>query len=1085
MELVNTQKKIIESFKRNFPYQFHHTESMHIFVQKHLKLIVQSFSPIISTIDDFHHELHFKKVVVKAPEFTSQNCKLRRKSFLFSVSTDILQVLYNKNSRSERFHKDVKICELPAMIGTIPCVGEDLISHARGCFIINGNLKCILSQEALISNFPIITRKDSKISVAVRSLFYMKFKSSSTVYFESNVNDRELYMRLPSIKHKESVLMMLKTLGFSFEETQVEEILFFFPKLDAEFYDKVEIHEKYIDEFLPHCFLPNSSEQEIRQKKIYFTLLCLRKLRTFILDETLKDDIDNLLYKSFVPPGHLYALVFRQRMKTFIKTTQFYILKILKKTTLPVIDQIFPENNSLSAAIHYAFATGNWGANSIDSNAHGVSQICNQTNVDTWISQMRLVNIPLSRDGKTPYPRQLNISYYGTLCANDTPEGRSAGLINSLTTFTYIQPELSLDIIFYIIKQHFHRLKFFTHSENKPLMQVYIHGIYVGAFTNTKDKIEQFHKKFTALKENYALPPTISYDRNDTLKYIYIFTQAGRTSRPMFVASKLKQLCKFCSKYNVDELWRQLILHGFVQYMSKSLETFYKIGPNYLRPQKEYKFYEIHPFLFMHGILASKIPFSNHNQSPRNIYQSNMGKQSVGAIMPYYTRNANTENKQFYLDYPQIPLVQTISHELLSPIENNLNGVNCVVAIMAFSGYNQEDSILINKASLDRGLFRTSFHRLYNTKETSSGNLMDKFMSVKDTKDLKVIKSNGDYSLVQNSMCAQVGDVVKNNDIIIHKVRMSKYTRNNNIISYKDCAVVAESPDDMRVNRVELCNVTSEEKGITVHCISNRVPELGDKLSSRHGQKGIIGMIFPPQDLPRTHDGIIPDIIINTCAIPSRMTIGQIIESVKARKCCMIGRGTCGQNGDATAFTHESIDMQHILKDYKACNLNRNGEETFYCGRTGKKLRNKCFMGICYYQRLKHFVQDKIHARAGSGAVDFITQQPVEGRSRKGGLRLGEMERDSLIGHGCSITLQERMVDSSDKLIMIICSKCGFFVDEPPFQTMKGWCRVCMSSNYCERVKVPYAYKLMWQELLSVGVGIKHSIIPTNPKLIK
>lgn len=1065
-------EKILQSFVQTKGLISHHIDSMNMFTKRHLPLIVKNFFPIVTKHEKFQHKLFLDNIYVTIPEKenkrwsllqnTSMESKFRRTSHLFNVFVDLTQELHSGTSVKKASFKNIVFCQIPAMIGAFPCREPDNLSDSKGCFIINGNEKCIFSQEALISNFPLITQKDNKMICSVRSLFYRAFKSSSTVYFEFT-KSKKIYLRLPSIKSAIDPLHILFMYNFSYEDMKKKFkhglgiYNYFFDETDPHFQKKLEFDQ----ELFPHCDIPSQSPEERRVAKVNFFLFCLRKIKLAIETQEI-DDIDNIQYKAFVPPGQTYALLFRQRIKTFIKGLHFSICKSLRTHKLPSMSMLFPENNTLSATIHYAHATGNWGANTVESSSFGVSQICNKTNFDTFLSQMRLVNIPLSREGKTPYPRQLHPSYYGVLCANETPEGKSAGLINAMTWFVHIQPELDSDFLYQILQIHLKRLLMFGGD-----ISIFLHGIQVGCIQ--RNAFAEFCKEWQRLRKNMMVPIEMSFDYLPELHCIYIFAQAGRVSRAVFDAKKISLIPEFVERYDKRALWRALVQYEVVVYISKNMENFFKIGTCCRRPNEEYDFYEIHPFLFMHGLMASKIPYSNHNQAPRNIYQTNMGKQAIGAFLPQYLLSPSFETKQFFLDYPQLPLCQTISHRLFDE-KNNLTGVNCVVAIMCFSGYNQEDSIIVNKSSVERGLFRTTYHRQYTTKESNSGNLTDRFMPVCETSKDKVISGSGNYKHVQRNFFADVGSKVERDDVVIHKVRMSKYTRNNQDIQYKDCAILMDTPDKMVVHKVELSSLNEDERLITVDCVSSRVPMMGDKLSSRHGQKGIIGIVMDAVDMPHNSEGIIPDLIINCHAIPSRMTIGQIIESIKSRTASIRG---CFQ--DATPFEDFEIDTAHLLKDFHSSGLNRFGEETMYCGRTGLKMREKAYLGVCYYQRLKHFVNDKIHARS-TGAVDFVTQQPLEGRSRKGGLRLGEMERDALIAHGVPRTLQERMVDSADCLFTYICKQCGLFVEEPPLSGMPAFCRNCMSFKTSYRVKVPYAYRLICQELLSIHIAVRHKL---------
>jgi DNA-directed RNA polymerase II subunit RPB2 len=469
-----------------------------------------------------------------------------------------------------------------------------------------------------------------------------------------------------------------------------------------------------------------------------------------------------------------------------------------------------------------------------------------------------------------------------------------------------------------------------------------------------------------------------------------------------------------------------------------------------------YDYCEIHPCLIM-GVLASCIPFSNHNQSPRNTYQSAMGKQAMGIYASNYRTRIDT--MAHILNYTCKPIVNTRIDNYL-PTSNMPSGMNCIVAICSYTGYNQEDSVILNKSSVDRGLFNSKFLRAYRDDEKkihSSGKEEQFGKPDRTTKGLKP----GSYDKLKNNGFVEKNTYVDSNDVIIGKLTPIKNKKKTEK-EFKDNSTLLRPNENGWIDEVYLNSNGEGNRFCKVRVRSKRTPTIGDKFSSRHGQKGTVGMIYSQEDMPFNKDGISPDIIINPHAIPSRMTIAQLME-------CIMGKVSChlGGYGDATAFGDITVhDIAEVLS--KKCGYEKHGNEILYNGMTGKQMSVDIFMGPTYYQRLKHMVEDKIHSRA-TGPKVLLTRQPPEGRSRDGGLRFGEMERDCMIAHGTLQFLKERTVDVSDKYRIFICNKCKLTAVVNYDQNISH-CKKC--NNYIDfsEIVLPYACKLMTQELESMSI---------------
>jgi DNA-directed RNA polymerase II subunit RPB2 len=368
----------------------------------------------------------------------------------------------------------------------------------------------------------------------------------------------------------------------------------------------------------------------------------------------------------------------------------------------------------------------------------------------------------------------------------------------------------------------------------------------------------------------------------------------------------------------------------------------------------------------------------------------------------------------------------------------------------------------MNKSSIDRGLFRSFFYRTYKEELKQNNTSSKEYFEIPKYKETVSMK-NIQYDHLGEDGIGHVGEYVDAGKVIIGKtIDLNKPSALGH--TKKDCSTVVRHNEGGYVDKVM---ITSNENGMTlVKSVvrSMRTPEIGDKFSSRHAQKGTIGMIYNQEDMPYTEEGIVPDIIINPHALPSRMTIAQLIECVMGKVCCITGR-----YGDATPFT--DMKPEDIIKELEKLGYEKNGSESMSHGMTGIKMEGKVFIGPTYYQRLKHMVNDKIHSRS-RGPVQMLTRQPVEGRSRDGGLRFGEMERDCIISHGASAFLKERLFDHSDAYSIPICVKCGI-VGVYNYKDNYGYCKVCNNESDIKMMQVPYACKLLFQELMSMSIHCK------------
>lgn len=990
---MNTQIRdyYVRIFMEDRGLLYHQLKSVEHFNTYHISSCVKQ-NLKLSFSSPFEYIFEIKNVIIQNPLYTPEECIMRQESYIYTIHIQYTErIIFH--DYGVQFKGSIELCKIPCMIGVYPC--KEKQHKYNGCFIINGNIRCIVMQETLAWNIPIITRNNQNTcECSIRSYIEQSYGNTYSYILIYNIKKKYIYLQFGNVIYSVyDILEYWNTLEFM--QSHHSDIYNYF-QIESDVPKKKELTNKTV--LFPHCTTIS--------EKYEFLLFSLHKMKSCLCNNTI-DDIDDMKYKTIMPPGYMYGSLIRQKILLYKKQMIFQIQKYLKtKQRSITIQSCFTSlhfsKNIISSSIHYSFATGNWNVNKTFEESNGICQLVNTINTYAHLSHLRLVHNPLSKDSKMMKPRQIHPSSIGMLCIHETPEGGNVGLLQSLSYFSSV---IAFDDN-NKIKDKFKLVLSSTLSNDYPHI-VFLNGVYIG---------------YSHIQHIYLITLIHSFIDN---KIIYIRNQMGTMIRPVLDKRKIK-----C--WNINDNWESCVERTKIRYISSSCFD--------IIPEQKSLYTEIDNHMYIHGIMGANIVFAEHNQAPRNIYQTNMGKQSIGS---------HITNTEFSLDYPQKPLCATKANQYLNQYTQyeDYTGVNCCVAIMCFSGYNQEDSIIVNKSALDRGLFQTTHHIYYKTKEKTNGNRKE------------VCTSDNPFP--------SIGEKIYKNDIVIKKESKTEFTRQNAISDSKNISLIHQSEEPFHVHKIETTciDMSNNYNAITIHGIARRIPEIGDKLSSRHGQKGIIGMIMNDIDMPRTIEGIVPDIIINTHAIPSRMTIGQILESITGRY-----NAQYGSNIHGTPFQHQ--DIMRLLHKLPT---NSMGEEKMYSGITGIPLKHKSFVGITYYQRLKHFVQDKIHARR-NGKVDAITKQPVHGRVNNGGLRIGEMEKDAFIAHGATEVIKERMLHASDGTIAHICRKCGLFVDSVPVFCIKAFCRLCESEEYTTRIHVPNAYILLCKELLCLRISVKHKL---------
>eukprot|EP00746_Dinoflagellata_sp_MGD_P158898 gnl/MRDRNA2_/MRDRNA2_86586_c0_seq2.p1 gnl/MRDRNA2_/MRDRNA2_86586_c0~~gnl/MRDRNA2_/MRDRNA2_86586_c0_seq2.p1 ORF type:complete len:969 (+),score=-1.87 gnl/MRDRNA2_/MRDRNA2_86586_c0_seq2:233-3139(+) len=874
----------------------------------------------------------------------------------------------------------------------------------------------------------------------------------------------------------------------------------------------------FAKEVLSCCFFPHLGVTSINHKeKAFFLGYVTHILLSVVLGRRKEDDMEHIANKRLESAGTLLARLFRSLLSDLRKDIAKKAQKLVDQGELIDFKKCI-DDKKITSGLRYSLSTGNWVKQGTTAPPQpGVAQVLQRLTYASTLSHLRRVNLDV---GKSTRPRQLHSTHWGVICPSETPEGQTCGLIKNLALMTFISigcnssivrnalDTLNVKTLSNLTSRHLSQMSNRNDFQIKT-HKIFLNGVWYGIYGDAEKIVNMIRevKNMRICNQNMYHKP----DSEDLLLCfmelgivhdivygeIHIYTDWGRCMRPLFVVDKELQRLKIRKKHlnNLDttkvsdskHCWLNFLWLGLLEYVgveeeetamiAMSLEDLNKAKMSLDVFETEdpyctsYTHCEIHPSM-MFGVAACMIPFSDHNQSPRNTYQSAMGKQSVGIYALNFRFRMDTNGLVLY--YPQKPLATPQSAQYLN-LRELPTGINAIVAIACYSGYNQEDSILMNQSSFERGLFRSISFRTYKSEEQAvSAHIRENF----ERPDRNAVGSkNLNYENLDDDGLAPPGSKIHTGDVIIGKtVCAFSKTVYNTFHFKKDTSIQSRLTETAVVDRVLL---TTNDKGerfvqTRVRCVS--IPQIGDKFASRHGQKGVCGATYTQEDMPFSREGIVPDLIINPHAIPSRMTIGHLIECLVAKVASL-----SGISGDSTPFSDMTVN--EITDKLHNLGYQKHGWEVMFNGHTGQPLPNMIFIGPTYYQRLKHMVADKIYSRS-SGKVTNLTRQPLEGRAREGGLRFGEMERDCIISHGAASFLRERLLLASDVYRLHICEGCGTTA-VADFENKSFFCRVCtkrphttngylapMDNRYRTpeiiQIMIPYATKLLFQELMSM-----------------
>lgn len=1019
------------------------------------------------------YTIHFGEVYVDYPkrQLTSKNIKkiypndARNKQFTYDSNILVNIDIMDQNNIIQQSYNRVSIGKIPIMIGSCRCnlnnfnkiENYECPNDPGGYFIINGKERVLVSQLRPLYNKVYVFLVESNIYCA--EIRTMNLSGKSLLIRAKNDNNNNIYLSLPYIKDHLKPGLIFKALGLKFH--QLREILHFHDKFVCEIEEQFlqyETEDDAINEVAKSLVDKDRTVViSILQKEMFCHIghntpmksglhlgYILKKLVETIIGVRVCDDKDTLSNKRLDTANALLIFIFSSLYKQMIKNIiNVPSLKKDPKNTPKTPDYlaIIKNNSNITYKLNMCFTSTTWDVQKGATFAkEGVSQIFCRQNYSASISHLRRIMLPVGKKGKILKMRQLSPSHYAFICPYETPEGHQVGTVMNLALTVNVTIEIPFSDVYEVIQL----MDTFT---NKGDNLVLLNGVIIGKI---EDSFE-FYKEFNIFRNNNLFDKNISIVRLKCEKEIHIYSDQGRMIRPLFNLKDNKLL------YTEGDSWRTACQKNSIVFRDPSEIELSVIAPDIgcLKLNK-CDYMEISSSAMM-GTMAVVIPFSNNSQSPRLAYQSCMGKQAQG--IPSLAFRYRWDTTLNVLNIPQKPLARSQFVNILK-FDEMSHGCVPIVAILSYTGFNQEDGFILNKASIDRGLFSSTTYKTITEEAKKRGN--SDFESICFPK-AEYRKREYNYEHLNSEGVIKNNSIlVKRGDVLIGKT-ITKMIKSDDKRETKtlDISIVVKQNEEGYIDDIYDTVSPEGSRIVKVRIRVPRIPEIGDKFASSCAQKGTCGMIISQEDMPFDKDGVSPDLIMNPHAIPSRMTINMLIEM--AYNLIGVKRGdNLKEVFNATAFTKDNIAEE--LQSYLMEEREDSFSSIMYCGFTGTKMTSRVFMAPSFFQRLKHMVADKFHARR-CGPLDTITHQPVAGRAKDGGLKCGEMEKDSMVVHGCSEFLNETLFIKSDKYHIPVCLGCGMI----PNNLVS--CPFC--SSKIETKNMPYAAKLLFQQFMGMGIKIK------------
>jgi DNA-directed RNA polymerase subunit B len=1082
-------KEILKAFKNDVGFVRFQVESYNDFIDNGLQKIIDFIGEIKPEVPEIGElTIKFGKVTISEPcikeaegavrEILPMEARLRDFSYTAPVYVEATPIVNNVEQESV----NVLLAELPVMLKSKICplskmsreeleeVGEDP-DDPGGYFIINGTERVLVLIEEIAPNRIILEKK-----IVGNYTELIRINSERNGFIQRHTierkNDGTIYISFANVRRL-PVVVLLKLLGFEKDKDIVEglkdervindfyinlyetdvqtaaqalEFIGKHLKIVQKEYRKDRV-QQIIDKYLfPHL----GQDSKNRKEKANYLLKAIKKIIDFALEKIPEDDLDHYGNKRIKLSGNLLELLFRSILVGrwgLIARIKYNYQKMAKRGKLPPVQTIV-ESNVVTNQLASAMATGAW-----IGGRTGVSQRLERKNFIDTLSHLRLVLSPLTSTQEHFAARQLHSTHWHRFCPAETPEGPTIGLRKHLSLFAEVTRGAS-DVE---RKKFVSGLKF----ENEGF-DIYLDGIPIGCTTDG----EKFVKDIINKRREGKISNQINAVFYPELEEVRINTDAGRVRRPLIILenSKSKLTEEHLKMLANDEMdWYDLTKEGVIEYVDAEEEDSILVALNEKNITSSHTHLEL-TRIGMLGIPASLLAFPEYNRGDR----LNLGAKMINQAIGFYQSNFSlrSDTKSNVLLYPQKPLITTEATQICG-LDHHPAGQNVVIALMCDKGYNMFDGVVFNKASIERGMFRSFFYRIYSAEEKRYWGGQEDIISIPE-KDVRGYRGEDAYNMLSEDGIIAPETVVSSDDVLIGRTSPLRFLSANELMSgianTRETSISLRHGENGTVDRVFLTETSNGNKYVKISVRDLRIPELGDKFASRHGQKSVIGLIQPQENMPFTSNGTIPDVIFNPHSVPSRQTIGQLLEMLAGKTSALAGKEI-----DATAFkANKELELRKMLNKL---GFRSDGKEILYNGITGEKFEVEIFTGIIYYQKLDHMVANKIQARS-RGPITLLTRQPTEGKAKEGGLRLGEMEKDCLIAHGAVLTLKERF--SSDKVDVPICKKCGI-VAVWSRGSEKYICPVCEGSDVVN-VEMSYAFKLLLDELSTMLIYSKLNI---------
>ena len=1074
--------------------------------------------------------------------------RLRNMTYGFSIHVDVL-VEYTIQQEGETVEhtnnlEKILLGRFPIMLQSKLCVLHGLDRKLReqmgeckndpgGYFIISGKEKVIVPQEKFGDNM--IYVKDDfnekySHSAEIRSVSENMAKPIRTTAVRlvrpiPRSSNNNIVVQIANIRKPIPLFIVMRALGIISDKAIMELCLLnnndtlkemlipcvhdagmIFTKETALEYMAGFTKQKTVQQvllLLSDYFLAHIGENLFYQKACFLGYMVYKMLQV-VTNSSPATDRDHFMYKRIETSGHSIGQLFHeyyllQQKHIFTKIDENYLFHKgeYQENFTNLIDnnyQDYFKDRIVEEGFRKAFK-GNWGATP-QSKKIGIVQPLNRLSFNSALSHLRKLNLPLDSSAKVIGPRLLHASQWGIIDPHDSPDGGNIGLHKHLAIFTHITSgEYSKQMISKIRSMGMKFLEECTRVYLANATKIFINGNWIGVANNPKEIMAELLQQ----RRTGQINPYNSISWNISENCIYIFTDEGRPCRPIYYINNEINKISYQDSSVYDDLiqnnasWKECLFGksgqqsgGVIEYMDAMAaeNSYIALKKDQVISDSKFTHLEIHPS-FMFGVMGNQAVFPEHNPGVRDCYFTGQAKQGISLYHSNF--DSRIDKMGVVLEYGQNPLIQS---KYTKYIHNNEHpyGVNAIVAIMAYTGYNVEDAIIFNQSAVDRGLFNMTYYSSYEGyegtgEEKESDTVTHQFANVNSMNaTIKNIKSGYDYDKLDDNGLIRENVQLTEKMVVIGKV---SYDMNNPGEALDESIATKKG----QMGFIDKTFMTENKEGhrlAKIRIREERKPSIGDKFCSRCGQKGTVGTILQEKDMPFTADGIRPDIIINPHAIPSRMTIGQLIETVYGKACTGYGL-----HGDCTAYNHDG-DMAAVFGSIlEELGYHSSGCEILHDGATGDALESNIFIGPTYYLRLKQMVKDKINYRA-RGPVSNLTRQTVQGRANDGGLRIGEMERDGLIANGMSYFVNDSLMNRGDEFFIAVCNQSGMlaFYNEKknmffspmidgPIQftnSVSDSMRVNPITRYGRTfsiVRVPYAFKLLMQELGTMNIQLR------------